>query len=83
MAKVEVDTGDGWAPTEVIYDPVAIGVGPFLWTLWSTTWTPDRAGEVVVQVRATDVDGVTQDAEADFPYDGSAIHRVRSPGPCA
>jgi DMSO/TMAO reductase YedYZ molybdopterin-dependent catalytic subunit len=77
VARVEVDTGSGWEEAAITFNRLDDEHSPFLWTLWERQWTPDRVGEHVVRVRCVDTDGRTQDAEADFPYDSSAIHRVR------
>lgn len=77
VVRVEVDTGHGWAPADLTFNTLDDDRGAFLWSLWAYDWVPDRAGDHVVRVRAVDGDGETQDPEADFPYDSSAIHRVR------
>lgn len=76
VGSVEVDVGDGWQPAELTFDPLAVDRSPFLWSLWRFVWTPTEEGDVVVRVRARDLAGNTQDDEADFPYDSSAIHRL-------
>jgi DMSO/TMAO reductase YedYZ molybdopterin-dependent catalytic subunit len=77
VARIEVDTGSGWQAATLTFNTLADERSPFLWTLWSLPWTPERPGEYTVRVRAHDVDGETQDELADFPYDSSAIHYVR------
>ncbi len=76
ITRVQVHTGTGWRDAMLTFNTLEDAISPWLWTLWSFEWTPETAGERVVQVRAFQPDGTTQDAEADFPYDGSAIHRV-------
>ena len=72
VARVEVDTGGGWRDTEIVFDR-----SPQLWSLWRTSWTPDRPGEATLAVRAFDGDGTTQSFEPRFPYDSGAIHTLR------
>lgn len=76
VARVEVDTGSGWKDAELTFNQLDDDRSPFLWSLWSYDWTPDTAGEYTVRVRAFDSSGSTQDSEADFPYDSSAIDRL-------
>jgi hypothetical protein len=75
--RVEVDAGRGWEPAELVFNLLDDDRGPYLWSLWRYVWTPDTPGDHVLRVRAFEPDGTTQDTEADFPYDSSAIHRVR------
>jgi DMSO/TMAO reductase YedYZ molybdopterin-dependent catalytic subunit len=77
VTRVQVDTGDGWRDAPLTFNRLDDERSPFLWSLWSTTWRPSAPGARTVRVRAWDTEGVTQDAEADFPYDSSAIHRLR------
>lgn len=76
VSRVEVDTGSGWTEAPLVFNRLDDARSPFLWSLWSTDWTPDTPGEYTVRVRAFDTTGTTQDSEADFPYDSSAIHRL-------
>ena len=77
VVRVEVDVGEGFQRARLTFNQLADDHSPYLWSLWSLPWTPQRPGEVDVRVRAWDTDGNTQDEEADFPYDSSAIHHVR------
>lgn len=77
VASVEVDTGTGWRPAELAFNTVVDDRSALLWSLWRASWTPERRGEHVLRVRATDVEGRAQTEEASFPYDSSAVHSVR------
>jgi DMSO/TMAO reductase YedYZ molybdopterin-dependent catalytic subunit len=76
VARVEVDTGRGWREAALAFNRLDDDRSPFLWSLWRYDWTPDAPGEYIVRVRAFDTRGETQDTEADFPYDSSAVHRI-------
>jgi len=77
VTRVQVDSGAGWRDAEITFNRVGDGRNRYLWTLWRATWTPDQVGDAEIRVRAFDGTGQTQQTNAGFPYDGSAIHRVR------
>jgi DMSO/TMAO reductase YedYZ molybdopterin-dependent catalytic subunit len=60
VSRVEVSTDGGktWKEAQV-----KSALSPFSWALWHTDWTPARAGEHTLVVRATDGQGVTQTSE--------------------
>jgi len=76
VAEVQIDTGAGWQQAELTYNRVGDELSPWLWTLWSTEWTPTSRGPVTVRVRAIDRAGSTQSSDPGFPYDAGAIHVV-------
>jgi DMSO/TMAO reductase YedYZ molybdopterin-dependent catalytic subunit len=78
VTRVQLHDGRGWRDAALTWNRIADpNHTPFLWTLWSTTWVPERAGEHTLQVRAWDGDGERQDDAFGFPYDAGAIHVVR------
>ena len=77
VSRVQVHADGSWQDAELTFNTLTDERSPYLWSLWRFAWTPRRVGRHVLQVRAFDVDGATQDAHADFPYDSGAIHAVR------
>lgn len=77
VSRVQVRLDGAWQDAELTFNTLADDRSPYLWSLWRVEWTPTRTGRHVLQVRAFDVEGNTQDAETDFPYDSGAIHAVR------
>jgi hypothetical protein len=67
--RVEVTTDGGETWSEARLKPPAAADA---WTLWAYRWTPERAGESTVAVRATDGDGNTQPAAAADPHPSGA-----------
>jgi DMSO/TMAO reductase YedYZ molybdopterin-dependent catalytic subunit len=69
IRKVEVstDNGDSWSEAE-LKDPVAENS----WHLWAYRWTPDRTGDAVVIVRATDGEGALQTPQPAPPHPAGA-----------
>jgi len=81
IEKVEVSTDNGETWQEATLTRVEI---PLVWTLWSYTWETGglEPGRHIVQVRATDGDGVTQEGVGGgilgdtFPDGSSRIHAI-------
>jgi DMSO/TMAO reductase YedYZ molybdopterin-dependent catalytic subunit len=73
--QVEVSTDDGrtWQMARLTYRGSPRG-----WALWSYAWTPPRAGEYALVVRATDGLGAVQSAQnrVTVPEGASGYHRV-------
>jgi len=73
--RVEVSTDDGrtWQRARLTYRGSPLG-----WALWSYAWTPPRAGEYALVVRATDGTGAVQTAQSrvTVPEGASGYHRV-------
>ncbi|MGH2747829.1 MAG: molybdopterin-dependent oxidoreductase [Actinomycetota bacterium] len=69
ISKVEVSTdgGDTWDDA-MLREPIA----PASWTLWAHRWTPDRTGDAVIVVRATDGEGTLQTARPADPHPAGA-----------
>ena len=65
--EVTTDGGETWSEAR-LKRPAAADA----WTLWAYRWTPERAGETTVAVRATDGDGNTQTATAADPHPSGA-----------
>ncbi|MCP3786560.1 sulfite oxidase [Micromonospora sp. A3M-1-15] len=55
IEHVEVDTGDGWRPADLV--AVDRG-GP--WQRWTARWRPPAPGRYTLRARATDTTGATQ-----------------------
>ncbi|WP_431943360.1 sulfite oxidase [Micromonospora marina] len=76
IAHVEVDTGDGWRPADL----VAADRGG-AWQRWTARWRPPAAGRYVLRARATDRTGARQPDRAapnDLAYlfDAVVAHPV-------
>ncbi|MEV0430261.1 sulfite oxidase [Micromonospora sp. NPDC050495] len=74
--RVEVDTGDGWRPADLV---AADRGGP--WQRWSVRWRPPAPGRWVLRARATDVTGAVQPDRAapndlGYLFDGVVRHPV-------
>ncbi|MFJ1540563.1 sulfite oxidase [Micromonospora chalcea] len=55
IAHVEVDTGDGWRPADLV-DADRGGA----WQRWTVSWRPPTPGRHVLRARATDCTGAVQ-----------------------
>jgi len=75
ISRVELSFDDGqtWNDAEIYYSG-----GNLAWSLWKTQWTPARAGDYALVVRATDGEGDVQELEEDRgPFSGvSGLHRI-------
>lgn len=73
IAKVEVSTDGGatWSPTRLGHDQ-----SHYAWRLWSYDWKPGKAGDYVVQSRATDSQGRTQPATGVWNPSGYLYNAV-------
>nr|WP_258545190.1 molybdopterin-dependent oxidoreductase [Micromonospora provocatoris] len=76
IAHVEVDTGDGWRPADLVE---ADRGGA--WQRWTVRWRPTAAGRHVLRARATDSTGARQPDRAapnDLAYlfDAVVAHPV-------
>ncbi|KKK05080.1 sulfite oxidase [Micromonospora sp. HK10] len=74
--RVEVDTGDGWRPADLV---AADRGGP--WQRWTVRWRPPAPGRWVLRARATDVTGAVQPDRAapndlGYLFDGVVRHPV-------
>lgn len=74
--RVEVDTGDGWRPADLV---AADRGGP--WQRWSVRWRPPAPGRWTLRARATDVTGAVQPDRAvpndlGYLFDGVVRHPV-------
>ncbi len=60
IARIEVstDNGQNWSEAKLLRGPAP--VTPYVWTEWSFDWMPTESGSYVIQVRATDNSGFTQ-----------------------
>jgi DMSO/TMAO reductase YedYZ molybdopterin-dependent catalytic subunit len=65
--EVSVDGGQSWQPA-LLSHPASKAT----WLLWSTAWTPQRAGRAIVAVRAIDGAGHIQVADRHEPYPSGA-----------
>jgi hypothetical protein len=67
VAKVEVSTDAGatWKAAELGKDQAK-----YAWRLWSYRWKAPKSGDYVVMSRATDSQGRTQPARADWNPSG-------------
>ena len=72
LVEVQID-GGAWRPARL-----STAVTGVLWRQWVLDWDPTR-GSHTVQVRATDTNGLVQDAERRdvFPSGATGLHRVR------
>lgn len=77
IARVEVSFDDGKSWTEA---PITQPGTKISWSLWTLPWTPTRAGDTVLFVRATDGEGNAQIAEFrdQVPNGSTGLHRVRA-----
>lgn len=77
ISKVEVSTDDGgsWEETRIDYSPSRIA-----WTFWSHEWRPEKPGDHVLVVRATDGDGDLQIERASSinPNGASGYHKINT-----
>jgi DMSO/TMAO reductase YedYZ molybdopterin-dependent catalytic subunit len=73
ISRVEVSTDGTWRPAR-LRRPLS----PWAWTQWALRWTPTNPGRHVVACRATDGQGVVQDARERPPHPSGAsgYHRV-------
>jgi DMSO/TMAO reductase YedYZ molybdopterin-dependent catalytic subunit len=71
--EVSVDGGATWMEAGLDYAP-----SPLAWALWSSTWRPERPGEYLLSVRATDGRGMVQTSRERFvaPSGASGYHQV-------
>ncbi|MCW3816947.1 sulfite oxidase [Micromonospora sp. DR5-3] len=74
--RVEVCTGDGWRPAELV---AADRGGP--WQRWTAVWRPPAPGPWTLRARATDVTGAGQPDQAahndlGYLFDGVVRHPV-------
>ena len=62
ISRVELSFDDGrsWRDANIYYSG-----GDLAWSLWKTEWRPDRAGDYMFVVRATDGEGDVQEFEED------------------
>ncbi len=60
IARIEVstDNGQNWSEAELLRGPAP--VTPYVWTEWAFDWMPTESGSYIIQVRATDNSGFTQ-----------------------
>lgn len=75
IARVEVSTDDGTSWEQAaLQSPL----GALTWVFWAYQWTPPKAGEFKVLVRATDGAGTLQPSErtAPIPLGATGYHRV-------
>jgi len=75
IAKVDVSTDDGESWHAAALQPP---LGPLTWVYWAYRWTPPKAGEYKVLVRATDGAGTLQPAASTppIPLGATGYHRV-------
>jgi DMSO/TMAO reductase YedYZ molybdopterin-dependent catalytic subunit len=75
ISRVELSFDDGqtWSDAEIYYSG-----GNLAWSLWKAQWTPARAGDYPLLVRATDGEGNVQEwEEARGPFSGvSGLHKI-------
>ena len=75
ISRVELSFDDGqtWSDAEIYYSG-----GNLAWSLWKAQWTPARAGDYPLLVRATDGEGNVQEWEqARGPFSGvSGLHKI-------
>src|SRR5881394_943673 len=75
ISRVELSFDDGqtWSDAEIYYSG-----GNLAWSLWKAQWTPARAGDYPLLVRATDGEGNAQEwEEARGPFSGvSGLHKI-------
>jgi DMSO/TMAO reductase YedYZ molybdopterin-dependent catalytic subunit len=74
VSRVELSfDGQTWNEAQIYYSGGKLG-----WSLWKTQWTPATAGDYMVVVRATDVEGHVQEWKSDRgPYSGVAgLHYI-------
>ena len=74
--EVSTDGGRSWRDAELPGDNLVSA-----WTRWELPWTPERAGDHDVRVRATDTTGRTQpehatDNDDGYLFDAVVHHRV-------
>jgi DMSO/TMAO reductase YedYZ molybdopterin-dependent catalytic subunit len=76
ISKVELsfDNGETW--TEA---PITAPGTPISWSLWTYHWTPDKPGDFVCVVRATNAKGEPQITtfRDQVPHGATGLHRVR------
>lgn len=75
ISRVEVSTDDGTSWEQAALEPP---LGTLTWVFWAYQWTPPKAGEFNVLVRATDGAGTRQPAAATppIPLGATGYHRV-------
>ncbi|WP_254909704.1 sulfite oxidase [Micromonospora sp. NBS 11-29] len=76
IERVEVDTGDGWRPADLV---AADRGGP--WQRWTARWRPPAAGRHTLRARATDRTGAGQPDRATpndlaYLFDAVVAHPV-------
>lgn len=76
IERVEVDTGDGWRPADLV---AADRGGP--WQRWTARWRPSTVGRHTLRARATDRTGVGQPDRAApntlaYLFDAVVAHPV-------
>jgi DMSO/TMAO reductase YedYZ molybdopterin-dependent catalytic subunit len=73
QVEVSTDGGRTWQRARLTYRGSRLG-----WALWSYSWTPLRAGEYALVVRATDGLGAVQTAQdrVTVPEGASGYHRL-------
>lgn len=75
ISKVEVSVDDGKSWRQAYVKPPASHTS---WVVWGYEWTPQKAGNYAVRVRAYDGAGKVQSAKVTEPYPNGATgyHRV-------
>jgi DMSO/TMAO reductase YedYZ molybdopterin-dependent catalytic subunit len=75
VSRVEVSFDDGasWAETRIDYPGTRL-----TWALWSHQWRPEREGDYVLTVRATNADGEVQTWDANRPFTSgpTGFHKI-------
>jgi len=73
IVKVEISTDGGatWTAAKLGHDHA-----PYAWRLWSYDWKPGKAGDFIIQSRATDSQGRTQPATAVWNPSGYLYNAV-------
>jgi len=75
ISRIEVSTDDGTSWEQAALEPP---LGTLTWVFWAYQWTPPKAGEFKVLVRATDGVGIAQPAASTppIPLGATGYHRV-------
>ena len=77
ISKVEVSTdgGGSWEEASIDYSPSRIA-----WSFWSHEWRPEKPGDHMLVVRATDGDGEPQIEQASSinPDGSSGYHKINT-----
>ena len=76
VSKVEVSTDGGTSWDEADLEPP---VSDQAWVRWMLDWTPERSGDALLVVRATDGTGAVQTAQEQGNYpDGATGYDTRT-----